>query len=99
MGERYKGNFIVGLMRKVDKNLAIPRPEVEIGGQMVNVGPLKIRVGPEGIEAWKRAEAEKQDAIASGKPYKAPQWQTKNPLVKFLMRAVARKAGFPGIYD
>lgn len=104
MDERYRGNFIVGLMRTIDTNLRrvennedIPEPKVEVGGQIVNVGPLKIRVGPEVIESWKRIEAEKRHAIASGMPYKGPQWQTKNPVTKALMRMVMRKAGFPGM--
>ena len=73
MTHQYSGNLIVGLMGKVDGTHDLPRPDVEIGGKIVRVGPLKITVGPEVIESWKRIEAEKQAAIASGEPYKGPQ--------------------------
>jgi hypothetical protein len=98
MADQYSGNMLVDLMHKVDKT-GVPRPEVEIGGMIVNVGGLKVRIGPEGIEAFRRAEAEKQAAIASGKPFERGTWQTNDEAGKALMRAIAAAAGFPGIYD
>jgi hypothetical protein len=51
MADQYSGDMIVGLMRKADRNEDIPRPEVEVGGKIVNVGGLKVTVGPETLES------------------------------------------------
>jgi hypothetical protein len=98
MADQYTGNCIVGLMHQVDKE-AVPRPEVEIGGKIVEVGCLKVRVGPEIIESWQRIEAQKRQGNTRSKASTMGHWQTKNPRVKAIMRAIACKAGFPGVFD
>ena len=98
MAYQYSGNCIVGLMHKVDST-GVPRPEVEIGGKIVEVDGLRVCIGPEVIESFRQIEAEKQAAIASGKPYTKAQWQTNDEAAKARMRAIAAATGFPGIYD
>jgi hypothetical protein len=70
----------------------------EVGGMIVEVGGLKMRVGPEAIEAFRLIEAEKQKAIASGKPSLVGQWQTHDPKVTAIIKTVAEKAGFPDLF-
>ena len=106
MGERYKGDFLVGLMRTINRNLRrvennedIPEAKVEVGGLIITVDGSKVSLGPEVIESFKRIEAEKRQAIASGKPFGNGHWQTQDAAEKALMRTVAREAGFPGLFD
>jgi hypothetical protein len=91
MADQYSGNMLVELMGKADHNQDIPRPEVELGGKVINVGGLKVSVGPEVIESWKRIEAEKQAANASGEPSAKVCWQGRNSAGKaFMKRSVAK---------
>ncbi len=99
MTDQYSGECIVRLMRTTDKNREIPRPEVEIGGQIIEVDGLKYHVGPEIIEGFKHIEAEKRQAIATGKPYTKGQWQTQDPQEQAIFRALAKAVGFPDIFD
>lgn len=95
MTDQYSGDMLVGLMdnvshsltRKPDDNRDIPEPKAEVGGVIVEVGGLKVHAGPEVIESFRRIKACKG------------QWQTENPVIKAVMRAVAREAGFPGVFD
>lgn len=106
MADQYTGECVVGLMRTIDANLRrvennedIPEPKVEVGGLIVTVDGLKVSLGPEVIESFQRIEAEKRQAIASGKPFERGVWQTNDEEVKAQMRAVAAAAGFPGLFD
>ena len=98
MSEQYSGQMIVDLMHKVDR-MAVPRPKVEVGGKIVNVGSWEVRVGPEVIESFRQIMAEKQAAIASGKPFTQGHWEAVDPQVKAQMRAIAKEAGFPEVFD
>ena len=99
MADQYSGDMIVELMRIVNSNRKIPRPEVEKGGLIVNVDGVKWRVGPEVIEAFRQIEAEKRQANASGKPSTRGHWQTQDKVVKSMLLTVAREAGFPDLFD
>ena len=90
--------MIVELIHKVDR-MPVPRPEVEVGGKIVNVGGWEVRVGPEVIESLKQIMAEKQAATASGKPFTQDIWGPVDPQVKARIKAIAREAGFPDVFD
>jgi hypothetical protein len=60
----------------------------DVGGKVVRVLGFKVELGPEVLASWKQAEAEKRTG----------HWQTRNPLVKWFMRTVAKKAGHPDVF-
>jgi hypothetical protein len=91
------GNYIGRLMEIVYKTLRkLPRV-AERRETMVKAWGVNWWVGPEAIEGFRLMGAEKQKAIASGKPSPVT-WQTRNPVVKAIIKAIAEKAGFPDLF-
>jgi hypothetical protein len=93
MADQYKGDCVVELMRTVGKSLARPRSDGEIsvpaselkvprGGVIVTFNGVKVCLGPEVLAEFRRIEAEKQAANASGEPFKRGAWQTNDEDVK-----------------
>lgn len=105
MADRYEGNMLIGLMNEVGKALKlkpgdeVPDLKVKVGGKIVTVDGVTNYLPPEVIEFLRRIEAEKQAAIASGKPFTKGQWLTKDPAAKAELIAIAREAGFPDLFD
>ena len=57
-------------------------------GKIVRVWGLRVRVDPECITAMEQSRAEGRLGA----------WRTKNPFIKWFMRSVARKAGYPEMF-
>lgn len=107
MSDQYTGDYIVHLMRTIDEILRrvessqdVSEPNVKPGGIVVDVGGgVKVGVGPEIIESFRRIEARRQQTNANGDASEQAQWQTQDPQIRTIMRAVAKEAGFPDLFD
>src|SRR5262245_20543940 len=100
MADQYTGECIVGLMNTIDRSLRSTEsnhdftgPLVKPGGIVVDVGGLKVYVGPESIESLKRIAARKQQANANGEPF------TMGYSPSITMKAVLKEIGLPDLFD
>ena len=82
-------------LRRVENNEDIPEAKVEVGGLIITVDGSKVSLGPEVIESFKRIEAEKRQAFASGKPFANGHWQTQELAEKALIGPLPEKQAFP----
>lgn len=62
---------------------------VEETGKTVRVAGLKVEVGPEVLQSFEEHKSNKEPGM----------WQGNNRLIRWFMRIVAKRSGYPGIFD